>query len=53
LAIVKPLWIYSHEQFTKRPPDSDIDSAIKETFDDPDSDIDSTIKDTFDDSEPK
>jgi hypothetical protein len=39
LAIVKPLWIYSHEQFTKRPPDSDIDSAIKETFDDTELDI--------------
>jgi mRNA-degrading endonuclease RelE of RelBE toxin-antitoxin system len=39
LAIVKPLWIYSHEQFTKRPPDGDIDSAIKETFDDVKPDI--------------
>jgi hypothetical protein len=38
LAIVKPLWIYSHEQFSKRPLDSDIDNAIKETFDDTETD---------------
>ncbi|MFP5274322.1 hypothetical protein [Coleofasciculus sp.] len=31
--IVKPVWIYSHEQFTKRPGDRDIQSVIKEILD--------------------
>lgn len=26
---IKLLWIYSHEQFAKRPPDSDIKSALR------------------------
>lgn len=26
--VIKPLWIYSHEQFAKRPPDRDIATAI-------------------------
>ncbi len=32
--IVKPLWIYSHEQFKKRPPDREIHGSIKEVFED-------------------
>ena len=28
--IIKPLWIYSHEQFAKRPSDRNIADAIKE-----------------------
>jgi hypothetical protein len=28
--LIKPLWIYSHEQFSKRPPESDLVSVIKE-----------------------
>ncbi|MEQ8962163.1 MAG: hypothetical protein RLP02_30265 [Coleofasciculus sp. C2-GNP5-27] len=31
--IVKPVWIYSHEQFTKRPSDRDLQSVIKEILD--------------------
>lgn len=31
--IVKPVWIYSHEQFTKRPSDRDLQSVIKEIID--------------------
>lgn len=30
---IRPLWIYSHEQFTKRPSDQEIDSVIQEIFD--------------------
>lgn len=30
--IIKPLWIYNHQQFTKRPPDKDIKDVIKELF---------------------
>lgn len=32
IAVIKPLWIYSHEQFVKRPPDKDIKSAIQEAL---------------------
>lgn len=28
-----PVWIYSHEQFAKRPPDGDIKSVIRELLD--------------------
>lgn len=31
--IIKPLWIYSHEQFAKRPSDGDISNAIKNIID--------------------
>ena len=34
LRVVKPLWIYNHEQFKKRPSDKDIGDVIQETFDD-------------------
>lgn len=27
---IKPLWIYSHEQFEKRPPDRDLAKVLKE-----------------------
>lgn len=30
--IIKPLWIYNHQQFAKRPPDKDIAKALKEIF---------------------
>ncbi len=30
--IIKPLWIYNHQQFVKRPPDKDIKDVIKELF---------------------
>jgi|688.fasta_scaffold359196_2 hypothetical protein len=33
IAVIKPIWIYNHEQFTKRPSDQDIDGVIQETFD--------------------
>jgi mRNA-degrading endonuclease YafQ of YafQ-DinJ toxin-antitoxin module len=29
---ISPLWIYSHEQFKKRPPDQEIDNVIQEMF---------------------
>lgn len=32
LAVIKPIWIYSHEQFVKRPNDKSINDAIKEIF---------------------
>jgi len=31
--IITPIWIYSHDQFAKRPPDRDINSAIAEMLD--------------------
>jgi len=34
LRVIKPLWIYNHEQFKKRPSDKDIDDVIQEIFDD-------------------
>lgn len=33
VCVVKPVWIYSHEQFAKRPSDPDIRSLIKEIID--------------------
>ena len=30
--VIKPLWIYNHEQFKKRPPDKDIKDVLKEAF---------------------
>ena len=30
--IIKPLWIYNHQQFTKRPPDQDLKNIINEIF---------------------
>jgi mRNA-degrading endonuclease YafQ of YafQ-DinJ toxin-antitoxin module len=36
--IIKPLWIYNHEQFKKRPPDRDIKDVLKEAFNENDSD---------------
>ena len=30
--IIKPLWIYNHKQFAKRPPDQDIKNVIKQLF---------------------
>jgi mRNA-degrading endonuclease RelE of RelBE toxin-antitoxin system len=32
-AMIKPLWIYSHEQFAKRPPDKDLNNVIQEALD--------------------
>ncbi|QSJ18416.1 hypothetical protein JYQ62_06455 [Nostoc sp. UHCC 0702] len=31
--VITPLWIYSHEQFAKRPADADLITAIKEILD--------------------
>lgn len=31
--VIKPVWIYSHEQFAKRPADKNIKSVIKEILD--------------------
>jgi mRNA-degrading endonuclease YafQ of YafQ-DinJ toxin-antitoxin module len=31
--IIKPLWIYNHEQFAKRPPDKDLANVIQEALD--------------------
>ena len=36
--VIKPLWIYNHEQFKKRPPDKDIKDVLKEAFEENDSD---------------
>jgi hypothetical protein len=33
IEVIKPIWIYNHEQFTKRPSDQDIDDVIQEIFD--------------------
>ncbi len=30
--VIKPLWIYNHQQFEKRPPDGDIKDVIQEIF---------------------
>ena len=30
--IIKPLWIYNHKQFSKRPPEQDIKTVIKQLF---------------------
>lgn len=30
--VIKPVWIYSHEQFSKRPSDSDLNKVIKEVL---------------------
>ncbi len=30
--IIKPLWIYNHQQFAKRPPEQDIETVIKQLF---------------------
>ena len=30
--IIKPLWIYNHDQFKKRPPDKHLQEAIKDLF---------------------
>ncbi|MGB3509958.1 MAG: hypothetical protein WBA93_12095 [Microcoleaceae cyanobacterium] len=30
--VIKPLWIYNHQQFEKRPPDRDIKDVIQEIF---------------------
>jgi mRNA-degrading endonuclease RelE of RelBE toxin-antitoxin system len=30
--VILPTWIYSHEQFSKRPSDQEIDGVIKEIF---------------------
>ncbi len=32
IAIIRPLWIYSHEQFKKRPADQEIDGIIQKMF---------------------
>lgn len=32
MAVIKPLWIYSHEQFVKRPADKDIKNVIQEAL---------------------
>lgn len=32
--IIKPLWLYSHEQFKKRPPDREIQGSLKDIFED-------------------
>ena len=31
--VIRLVWIYSHEQFAKRPPDKDLKSVIKEILD--------------------
>ncbi|MBD2443257.1 hypothetical protein H6G25_08620 [Dolichospermum sp. FACHB-1091] len=31
--VITPVWIYSHEQFTKRPADADLKSVIREILD--------------------
>jgi len=31
--VIRLLWIYSHEQFSKRPPDKDLKDVIQETLD--------------------
>lgn len=31
--VIKLVWIYSHEQFAKRPPDKDLKSVVKEILD--------------------
>lgn len=31
--VIRPVWIYSHEQFVKRPADKDLKSVIKEILD--------------------
>lgn len=33
LCRIYPLWVYSHEQFTKRPPDGDLRKVIREILD--------------------
>ena len=30
--IIKPLWIYNHKQFAKRPPEQDVETVIKQLF---------------------
>jgi hypothetical protein len=40
LEVIKPLWIYNHDQFKKRPSDKDIDDVILEIFDDSDESFD-------------
>ncbi|NEP45521.1 MAG: type II toxin-antitoxin system RelE/ParE family toxin [Okeania sp. SIO2H7] len=30
--VIKPLWIYNHQQFERRPPDRDIKDVIQEIF---------------------
>lgn len=34
--IIKPIWIYTHEQFSKRPPDKDIKNVINESLENED-----------------
>lgn len=31
---VKPVWLYSHEQFVKRPPDKDLKAIIQAILED-------------------
>lgn len=30
--IIKPIWIYNHEQFSNRPPDKDIKNVLNESL---------------------
>lgn len=34
--IIKPIWIYTHEQFSKRPPDKDIKNVVNESLENED-----------------
>lgn len=33
-SVIKPLWIYTHEQYAKRPPDSDLLKVLRESLED-------------------
>lgn len=32
--VIKPLWIYTHAQYAKRPPDADLSQVLKESLED-------------------
>jgi len=32
--VIKPLWIYTHEQYSKRPPDSELLEVLREALED-------------------
>jgi mRNA-degrading endonuclease RelE of RelBE toxin-antitoxin system len=40
-SVIKPFWIYSHEQFAKRPADKDLIAVIQEALDEPPTNPDS------------
>jgi hypothetical protein len=51
--VIKLVWIYSHEQFAKRPADKDLKSIIREILawqsDDPSDDLESSDSNNHDD----